>query len=287
MRRKPLFIFLIYIYTLRAEIQNTEEPLLNPANQSLDNTIQDIASHHTKVPVCEEEMMMDIEDCKEVEEEECGPCDEVEEVRCSVHLEVRFTPTKVQECRKVHICEEGVKQKCVTQYRKECSNQTLTKEKEEEFPMCGIIMVQNCTRCPSCEEAEKERCNEVPVMKCHMEKKMILKEVEEPVCRSLPEQLCEDCEQCYQTIRLKRSLEPMEECRTLKTNVCNITNSTTSTDNITNSTTTTDNITNSTTTPTTSAGCRLVTRTRCTPGSQVMIKKLCSKDYDWMLHQIP
>ena len=36
-----------------------------------------------------------------------------------------------------------------------------------------------------------------------------------------------------------------------------------------------------------SLSCRRVKKTICKPRSNILIKKLCSREYDWMLHQIP
>jgi len=294
MRRRPLLIFLLYINILRSE---TDTALVGRSRESnkteeqngdeLQYHLEEGAHHpHHGVPVCEEEMMMDLEDCFDVEEEECGDCREEKEERCTVHLETKYLPVKVKECKKMYNCAEGVTQKCFTQYRKECSQQKLMKEKEEAFPMCGIIMVDKCTRCEDCEpDQEVENCTEVPVMKCHMEKKMTKKEVEEPVCRSVPEQVCEDCEKCYTTVRLKRYIEPKEECKMVGKRVCdslNIPHNSNSTVNNNNNSTVDNNNTNNN-----NNNCRLVTRKRCTPSTKIMIKKLCSKDYDWMIHQFP
>jgi hypothetical protein len=255
--------------------------------------------------VCEEEMMMHSEDCQDIEEEDCGECESVGVERCSMELAVTFAPVKVTECRKVHSCPQGVTQKCVTKYRKECSQQKLIKEKMLDFPMCGIIMVQNCSSCMGCDEEER-KCSEVPVMKCHMKKKMTKKEVEEPVCRSVPEENCEDCEKCYQTVRLKRVLQPKKTCRIIQTAVCN--NQTNTKQQQYNkseinsrepkrdssavrfpdsdvSLEIQDSGSNSGSDS--GVGCTLVTRTVCKPRARILIKKLCSRDYDWMLHQLP
>ncbi|XP_023331596.1 uncharacterized protein LOC111703781 [Eurytemora carolleeae] len=301
------FISFLFLFSLLHNRASTEASPV--ASQDTENHVdpqQFLVDDTDHALVCEEEMMMHSEDCEEVEEEECGRCDPVTEEKCSMELEVSFAPVKVKECKKIHSCPPGVNQKCVTKYRKECSQQKMIKEKEIDFPMCGIIMVQNCTSCVGC--TEEQHCSEVPVMKCHMEKKMSEKEVEEPVCRSVPEENCEDCEKCYQTVRLKRVIQPKQTCRLIESIVCdNQTNhQQNNTDNSRDSSainfpnedppaiysTTSAVHLNSTTSvvhlnSTTSVPCRTVKRTICKPRSKILIKKLCSREYDWMLHQIP
>jgi len=176
----------------------------------------------------EEEMLLQSQLCKEVEEEECGLCHDMFMKECHINMEPRNRPVKMRVCQEVKAdvtdCRDGYRRECRKRYSTECGTTWKYRDMEEDRPVCGVEMVGRCTG--DAEDDSEKTCTEVPVMKCKIVRTKVQKRLPETSCRRVPRSFCrkKKCKtskrSCYYKVSMISELTPVESCSYSPKRVC-------------------------------------------------------------------
>jgi len=156
-----------------------------------------------------------LDDCEDVVEDDCQICRTVLSKECFIKMEDTFKPAKVEECQTTKCNEEGLREKCSTDYRTKCGTKMVYREVVEDHPVCRDEQEEQCV---------EQQCRTVTKRKCKIEKRKTRKGIPDTSCSRVPRRLCwkETCkkQRCQEKMVLNKETVPREECTVQQKLIC-------------------------------------------------------------------